>query len=307
MPENRLLKNREFLDAVEEGLRSSRSEIVLISAFLRSEVLEWVSQNVPSNISLTVLSRWRMDDLLSGASDLKAYEIAKKRGWDFYIDNDLHAKALLIDKDRLFLGSANFTSKGTHLFHGGNNELNIAVNASEGEIGKISSFFHISHKLLWPMYQYMCECIDEAKMLQSDEGLDKREWPSEITECISPNIKHLWVDECLHLTPKEYFDPSVSPDKKMHDYNILCSWEDDKRHFLHSRLARWLRNLVENTNHELKFGEVTAKLHNSFINDPKPYRRDVKEYVSVLFEWIKHYHLYSLETYSRTTVIVKEP
>ncbi len=128
MHNNRLLKNREFLDAVDVAISTAQHEIYLISAFLKTEVLLHLSQKIDANVNVTIISRWRLGDMTSGASDIEAFNIARSNDWSFYIDNDLHAKALLVDSNVLFLGSANYTAKGMHLFGRGNNELNIELN-----------------------------------------------------------------------------------------------------------------------------------------------------------------------------------
>lgn len=34
------------------------------------------------------------------------------------------------------------------------------------------------------------------------------------------------------------------------------------------------------------FGEITANLHNALLNDPRPYRKDVKQLLANLLNWI---------------------
>ena len=40
---------------------------------------------------------------------------------------------------------------------------------------------------------------------------------------------------------------------------------------------------------ECYFGELSAKLHNALINDPKPYRKEVKDLLSNLLGWIEYF------------------
>ena len=37
----------------------------------------------------------------------------------------------------------------------------------------------------------------------------------------------------------------------------------------------------------LYFGALTEKLHNALVEDPKPYRREVKELLSNLLSWVE--------------------
>ena len=49
----------------------------------------------------------------------------------------------------------------------------------------------------------------------------------------------------------------------------------------------WLLNLVKNQSpQEMYFGAATAALHNALLNEPKPYRKEVKQLLSNLLTWI---------------------
>lgn len=45
--------------------------------------------------------------------------------------------------------------------------------------------------------------------------------------------------------------------------------------------------LTKHENHELYFGEASVLLHNVLLNDPKPYRKEVKELLGNLLRWIE--------------------
>lgn len=302
MHNDRLLKNEEFIRSVEVVLKATKKDVILISAFLRSEVLQWISDVVSDDVKVIVLTRWKPTDLLCGASDLAAFQVAKENFWDFYIDTDLHAKALLCDESRLFIGSANFTSRGTHLFGKGNNELNIAVDASYEEVEKIKSYLLHAHRLLQPMWDYMSNFIEDIQVESSDAK--NCSWPQELLDCIDPIVDSLWLEECIRLTPEEYYSQNADTKDIQHTFELLGSYESSNESFCNTRLAKWLKNILMSSGSNMRFGEISACLHDSLINDPKPYRREVKEYVDILFQWIGYYDIYLLEKYTRTVSIV---
>ena len=39
-------------------------------------------------------------------------------------------------------------------------------------------------------------------------------------------------------------------------------------------------------NGNLTFGSLTSNLHNSLLDDPRPYRKNVKILVSIMFDWL---------------------
>ena len=48
----------------------------------------------------------------------------------------------------------------------------------------------------------------------------------------------------------------------------------------------WLLKTLEDNGGCLYFGALSEKLHNSLINDPKPYRKDVKQMLAFLLEMV---------------------
>ena len=69
--------------------------------------------------------------------------------------------------------------------------------------------------------------------------------------------------------------------------NSHASINEIKQAFEKSKCYLWLCELIKNSeNQELYFGAVTASLYNVLLNEPKPYRSDVKILLSNLLNWI---------------------
>ena len=77
--------------------------VSLCSAFLRSEALRTLYPSAAANHRSRILTRWRLGDLLNGASDLDAYPLAKQLGFTFYIRQDFHGKVFSIPGGALLL------------------------------------------------------------------------------------------------------------------------------------------------------------------------------------------------------------
>ena len=55
-----------------------------------------------------------------------------------------------------------------------------------------------------------------------------------------------------------------------------------------TKIFRWLAyNVHKHTEKEIYFGETSALLHDALLDDPKPYRSEVKELLANLLAWIK--------------------
>jgi len=300
MSDRTLLQNREYIEALEQALLGSKTEVLIVSAYLRSEVLDWARKVIPKDVLVNIVTRWTPQDLSFGASDLEAFEIARKERWGFYIEQDLHAKSVLVDSDTLFLGSANFTSRGTHLFGSGNNELGIQVRASNDEVDKIKQYVTDSYKLTMPMYMEMKSHIDSLDKTKKDLTIN---WPTEIGSCITPLVNSLWVDECFHSSPEEFFSDRKEKNIE-HDRQMLGTDEPGLELIEQTKMMKWLESIVSETNQEnLTFGYITKRLHDAIVTDPKPYRKGVKIFTQNLFDWVKFFNVYKIEKFNHTVSI----
>lgn len=85
--------------------------------------------------------------------------------------------------------------------------------------------------------------------------------------------------------------PEVQHDLALLGFDISeqsqISLEKLEKAFLNSRIFNWLvGKLNSKENKEIYFGELTEALHNSFLDDPAPYRKTVKGLLSTIINWI---------------------
>ena len=66
-------------------------------------------------------------------------------------------------------------------------------------------------------------------------------------------------------------------------------------------MYHWLLNLLESEGGEVYFGRVSSLLHDNLLDDPVPYRSEVKKLVSNIYSWIE------LLTPHRISLIVDTP
>ena len=140
---NGLLKsiifNKDFNDSIQESL-SSASYVYIFSAFVKTDALKWVANNIGENTQVKVIARWQFNDLISGASDITAYKFANQNNWDFAINTNMHFKIYLIDEKKLYVGSANLTNSGFHLSGFGNDEASVQVVPSSIDIMQLRRY-----------------------------------------------------------------------------------------------------------------------------------------------------------------------
>ena len=85
--------------------------LVIAAPYIKANALQTVLAEVTSGASLICITRWNLQDLSVGASDIECRTIVKDFGGSFRLHPSLHAKYYLID-DVVLVGSANLTSSG---------------------------------------------------------------------------------------------------------------------------------------------------------------------------------------------------
>jgi len=110
------------------------------------------------------------------------------------------------------------------------------------------------------------------------------EWPDKIFDLFTPDYSLLFAEDF----PSCVFSDALSDDELLFlNLNSHASINEIKQAFEKSKCYLWLCELIKNSeNQEMYFGAITATLHNTLLNEPKPYRSDVKMLLSNLLDWI---------------------
>ncbi|AFV03477.1 hypothetical protein UNSWDHB_305 [Dehalobacter sp. UNSWDHB] len=267
---------------LEQEFSKVSDNLQIISAYCKTAALAYVDSKVSSApVTKRLMVRFRLDDILSGATDLDIYIYCKQYGWDLYILLDLHAKTFIFDRKRWIVGSANLTSRGIGLAKESNLEMAMLAEVDPDELVMINAMFDKSTLMTDNLYERMkkqVECVNNGH-------LSMNEWDDDIVNMIRDDITTLFT----HDFPKTKTPFEINAD----DYLMLglTVGDHDKSEIVRalqsSRGFKWLMSTLRaSNNQQLYFGELTAKLHDALINDPKPYRKEVKQLLANLLNWI---------------------
>lgn len=269
-----------------DALQHTQTHASLCSAYLRSEALDRVVAGRPWPLLGRVLVRWQLGDLLAGASDLKAYSLAKSLGLSFAIRLDFHGKVFAVPDHGIVVGSANATLSGFGFSADSNAEVCTYVPATHANLSLIDALFAGATLMTDALFNRMQDAFERAK----GGGIVDAKWPETIMEEMSSahKIDQLLVSECLSGAP-------------MLDGNTVTVSERDCRllglpeasvpvgvavqHFRHSRIYRWLHEYLRFNGGEAHFGALTAALHDVLLDDPRVYRSEVKQFLQILLDW----------------------
>lgn len=283
-----LLTTSRYREHLFDALRGANASVWLASAYITVPGIEPIMDLLGSRaIQVKLLARWDSRDLVSGASDLEVYEIVSARGFEFFMNQRLHGKCALIDDARLFVGSANLTASGLQLGIQGNLECGTMMEASEADRATIRDMFAGSVRVTPSLYLDIKTFI--VPLLTASERRDIV-FPASIMEKLRSSVEGLWVRE-LPWTEGPQSISLDEPDAR-HDLMLLNATlgasptiQELGLLFKSTRCCRWLTSQLRTHGGQLYFGEATELLHNALLEDPKPYRKEVKLLLRNLFAW----------------------
>jgi hypothetical protein len=113
-----------------EALASSaRKQIVVVAPFIKRAALQRLLANAPAATPLLCVTRWRVDEIACGVSDLAVWEDLAARGnASLLLVKDLHAKFYRCD-NLVMIGSHNVTGTALGFRQPSNLELSVELEA----------------------------------------------------------------------------------------------------------------------------------------------------------------------------------
>lgn len=280
-----LLTTSETRNEIASQVASATDTLHIISAFCKESAMSFIEANIKNKLSeKKLMVRFLLSDILSGATDLSLYEFCKSHGWRLYIRFDLHAKTYIFDKKRCILGSANMTSNGIGLNTHWNFELSSFTDINDSDLIKINKLFDDSILMTDELYSLMKS--EYNTVIQKSESVhSKAKWTNSIEALFKPTIDVLFTYDFPSTPHPDYNDIKSF---EFLEFKHVPTVDELKEAFRWSKPFLWLYSLIDNLpDKTVYFGTVSSKLHNIVINDPKPYRKEVKEILANLLGWIK--------------------
>lgn len=91
--------------------QATHHELLIVAPYIKAAALQRVLAACPSGVDIKVVTRWRLDEIASGVSDLEVWPLLKELKAELWLHPSLHAKYYRGD-DRVMVGSANLTAAG---------------------------------------------------------------------------------------------------------------------------------------------------------------------------------------------------
>lgn len=289
-----ILGTEAFRNFLGQSLEKANNEVIILSAFVKSIGINWLEEKLKNkNIRCTIISRWKKSDLAEGSSDLECYLLSKKNNWKFKVLKNLHAKIMLIDQKELFIGSPNLTGKGMYLIPVPNKEMGVKLEANDNDVKIITSLVDESILVDDEIFENLLKWKNSLPKIEKPSYPD---FPKNIKDKFNEKYNKLWVHNFPWVTAEELLKASSINENIKHDLELFGLQKDNlekniiKKNLLNSKIFFWLINQIKKQeNQEIYFGNLSSIIHNSLLDDPKPYRKNIKELQANLYSYIKYF------------------
>ncbi len=286
----RLIGGAEAADWLSAGIANFSGSVSLCTAYLRAQALEALLAARGPGLGGRVLVRWQLADLLAGASDLRAYEVSKAAGLQFWVRLDFHGKVFCVPDRGIVVGSANATLSGLGLHAQSNEEVCTLVPSAPANLAHIERLFAGAVFVDQQLFGEISAAVEIASRLERLRS--SLEWPQALLSKLQtfPPVDQLLVSECLWSGPQLMLDGSVHLED-VHDRQLLGLTEpvvpmiEATYKLQQIKVFRWLRQNLEREGGQQFFGALSSALHVSLLDNPAPHRREVKALLAHLLEW----------------------
>jgi len=246
--------------------------------------------------STIIITSWAEKNILMGSSSLDLYKLTKRMNWHLFINNNLHLKLYSDSLQSAWIGSANLTRRG--LLDGNNtnieglyfiDKLNMEERLNLKKL--INESVHVNDKL----YEIYKSWLDKQQKI-NHIVIDELYIPPDIKEMnyfLTSQLPASKSPSKLWALANNIEGGNTEENKALeHDiilYNILPNKNKDSflkelniSFFSHPFIRAFINQISEEG---LFFGAASKWLHDKCTTVPTPYRKDIKEHVSIIFQW----------------------
>ena len=287
-----ILGTEAFRNLLAKSLSKAEKEVTILSAYVKVIGVEWLKDNLTNQkIKCTIIARWDKGDIAQGSSDLDCYKICKNNNWQFRILKDLHAKIMLVDNKDLFIGSPNLTGHGMSLIPVSNKEMGVKLDATSSDINIINNLIEESVVIDDDIFEELKIWKDKLPEIKKQSFPS---FPKIVDDKIKDNFDKVWVHNFPWSTAKELLNFKDINENIKHDLELFGLLKDElnkekiKDSLIKSKIYKWLIGQIKKQkNQEIYFGNLSSIIHDSLLDDPKPYRKNIKELQANLYTYIK--------------------
>lgn len=298
-----ILFTNEITTAVTRELERADSSVQIITAYCKKSAFINLEKHIRNTVNdKRVMIRFRLDDIVKGSTDFSILEHCRSNDWKVYLRFDLHAKTYIVDNKKGIVSSSNATNSGLGINRHSNLEMGILSEIDKSDIEKIDKLYEGSILVTNKIFQSL---QNQYSKISINESRKTFRWNQDIMDLFKPSINALFTHEFPDTNKIDDGD-YIS----FLDYEYTGNIDELKDCIRGSNAYLWLIDVLKKNENCLYFGSLTEKLHNTLVNDPKPYRRDVKVLLSNFLSIVHNLNMEEIEidkpNYSQRVRLIKD-
>jgi hypothetical protein len=187
-----------LFDLLKSGLKHAKSELFIAAPYVKIGIVEKLE--IPKELASksVFVCRWKLDDILSGATDIGVYPLLREKGLRVLLHPSLHAKYYRFD-NQILMGSANLTSNGLMNNETSSLEALTLLLQSPSTVNFESKIVEESRQVDDELYSEYLEVLDFQQISNPLNEIDFY-WPN-----------FLSFEEAWSIYSKDYSHPNLKP------------------------------------------------------------------------------------------------
>ena len=167
---------RELFNLLNSGLQQANHEVFIAAPYVKIGIVKKLEFPEKLASKSIFVCRWKLDDVLSGATDIGVYPLLRDKGIRVLLHPNLHAKYYRFD-NKILMGSANLTSNGLINNETGSLEALTSLLKSTTTTNFESKIIEESRQVDDELYSEYLEILDSQLVAEPLNEIDFF-WPS---------------------------------------------------------------------------------------------------------------------------------
>lgn len=281
---------------IAETARTHGGLQAIVSPFITTDAVERLISESGDTTDLDVICRWSRKDIATGIADLTLYGFLKARDIPLYIHERIHLKLYVFSDGTGVVTSGNATNKGLGYAAVPNLEMGCTTTLATDDFIHLHSILSGSIKVTDAIHARLLE-YQAANQNKDADTLPPLDLPVETQSGLSTNSLPATPSPTQFL--RWHADPRTVPPgwtaAYAHDvctYNMntstsLSSTEADLAlEFANNELIKRIIEEVRSAG-SAPFGQVKEWIQTHCSDTPQPYRWELTEQTSVLYDWLQ--------------------
>lgn len=296
--------HEDLHDSLIALAKTATRSIEIFAPYIKKDTLARFVEALPNrDVPISIITTWKLKDLIVGVTDLEVYPYCKTNGIYFFVNNRIHLKTYLVDYTKVLIGSANMTGRGMGLAKDSNYETLVELPTVPSDyIINLARIKKEASHVQDAYYEEMAAAVARLKpKYQSNDGE-----LNQIQQEIESRVKkdHFLISELpMSMDLKTIYDVLMGkevedPAERINAEHDIATYDLDRQKYKNYEEFRevlkarffahpFVLELCGYVTECKRFGEIRQWVKNTCTNVPIPYSKEVTPYVQALYEWLK--------------------